>query len=56
MYWEVMCRAATSGCRLLDFGRSKLGTGSAVIDAWKRLPLPLTMRSEPILCAGSAEL
>ena len=28
MYWEVMRRAAGRGCRLFDFGRSKLGTGS----------------------------
>lgn len=28
MYWEVMRRAADRGCRLFDFGRSKLGTGS----------------------------
>src|SRR5271165_1214233 len=28
MYWEVMRRAATRGCRLFDFGRSKLGTGA----------------------------
>jgi FemAB-related protein (PEP-CTERM system-associated) len=28
MYWEVMRRAAARGCRLFDFGRSKIGTGS----------------------------
>ena len=28
MYWEVMRRAAARGCRLFDFGRSKVGTGS----------------------------
>lgn len=28
MYWEVMRRAADKGCRLFDFGRSKLDTGS----------------------------
>jgi FemAB-related protein (PEP-CTERM system-associated) len=28
MYWEVMRRAAGRGCRLFDFGRSKLGTGA----------------------------
>ncbi len=28
MYWEVMRRAAARGCRLFDFGRSKLGTGA----------------------------
>ena len=28
MYWETMRRAADRGCRLFDFGRSKLGTGA----------------------------
>lgn len=28
MYWEVMRRAADKGCRIFDFGRSKLDTGS----------------------------
>jgi len=28
MYWEVMSRAALRGCRLFDFGRGKIGTGS----------------------------
>jgi FemAB-related protein (PEP-CTERM system-associated) len=27
MYWEVMRRAADRGCRIFDFGRSKLDTG-----------------------------
>jgi FemAB-related protein (PEP-CTERM system-associated) len=28
LYWEVMRRAADRGCRLFDFGRSKIGTGA----------------------------
>lgn len=28
MYWEVMRRAVDRGCRLFDFGRSKIGTGA----------------------------
>jgi FemAB-related protein (PEP-CTERM system-associated) len=28
MYWEVMRLAADRGCRLFDFGRSKIGTGA----------------------------
>jgi FemAB-related protein (PEP-CTERM system-associated) len=28
MYWEVMRRACERGCRLYDFGRSKVGTGA----------------------------
>jgi hypothetical protein len=28
MYWEVMRRAVERGCKIFDFGRSKLYTGS----------------------------
>ncbi|MGY6277107.1 FemAB family XrtA/PEP-CTERM system-associated protein [Methylomonas sp. MgM2] len=28
MYWEVMRRAVDRGCRVFDYGRSKIGTGS----------------------------
>ncbi len=28
MYWEVMRRACERGCRMFDFGRSKIGTGA----------------------------
>lgn len=28
MYWQLMCRALQRGCRVFDFGRSKLGTGA----------------------------
>ncbi len=28
MYWELMRRAAARGCRVFDFGRSKIGTGA----------------------------
>lgn len=28
MFWEVMRRAGERGCRVFDFGRSKLGTGA----------------------------
>jgi FemAB-related protein (PEP-CTERM system-associated) len=28
LYWETMRRAADRGCRMFDFGRSKIGTGS----------------------------
>lgn len=27
MYWDLMCRAAERGCRLFDFGRSKVDSG-----------------------------
>ncbi|MBP1202560.1 FemAB-related protein (PEP-CTERM system-associated) [Duganella sp. 1411] len=42
MYWEVMRRACEDGCRLFDFGRSKLGTGSfAYKKNWGFEPQPL---------------
>jgi FemAB-related protein (PEP-CTERM system-associated) len=45
MYWEVMRRAAGRGCRLFDFGRSKLGTGSfAFKKNWGFSPEPLHYR------------
>ncbi len=28
MYWQLMCFAASQGCKSFDFGRSKKGTGS----------------------------
>jgi hypothetical protein len=28
MYWDLMQYAASRGCRVFDFGRSKLGTGA----------------------------
>ena len=28
MYWEVMRRAVEKGCRIFDYGRSKVDTGS----------------------------
>jgi hypothetical protein len=45
MYWEVMRRAAARGCRLFDFGRSKLGTGSYAFKRnWGFEPEPLHYR------------
>ena len=52
MYWEVMRRAADRGCRLFDFGRSKLGTGAFAFKknwgfepAAAALPLPAGARA-----------
>lgn len=43
MYWEVMRRACERGCRMFDFGRSKLGTGSyAFKHNWGFEAIPLT--------------
>lgn len=45
MYWEVMRHAAARGCRLFDYGRSKLGTGSyAFKKNWGFEPTPLAYR------------
>ncbi len=45
MYWEVMRRAASRGCRLFDFGRSKEGTGAfAFKKNWGFSPTPLAYR------------
>ena len=45
MYWDVMRRAAARGCRLFDFGRSKLGTGSYAFKRnWGFEPEPLHYR------------
>lgn len=42
LYWETMRRAADRGCRLFDFGRSKIGTGSfAFKHNWGFDPEPL---------------
>ncbi len=45
MYWDVMRRAAARGCRLFDFGRSKLGTGAFAFKRnWGFEPAPLHYR------------
>lgn len=42
MYWQVMRRAAERGCRLFDFGRSKVGTGAYDFKKnWGFAPEPL---------------
>lgn len=43
MYWDLMCRAAASGVRIFDYGRSKQGTGSYSFKKnWGFEPLPLS--------------
>ena len=45
MYWEVMRRAAERGCRVFDFGRSKVGTGAHAFKRnWGFEPAPLDYR------------
>jgi FemAB-related protein (PEP-CTERM system-associated) len=42
MYWEVMRRAADRGCRIFDFGRSKVDTGAYSFKKnWGFTPTPL---------------
>ena len=42
MYWEVMKRAADRGCRIFDFGRSKIDTGAFNFKKyWGFTPTPL---------------
>jgi FemAB-related protein (PEP-CTERM system-associated) len=42
MYWEVMRRAADRGCRIFDFGRSKVDTGAYSFKKnWGFQPTPL---------------
>lgn len=51
MYWEVMRRACESGCRIFDFGRSKVGTGAFKFKKyWGFEPEPL--HYEFYLCKG----
>jgi len=45
MYWQVMRQAADRGCRLFDFGRSKVGTGAYDFKRnWGFTPVPLRYR------------
>lgn len=45
MYWEVMRRAAAAGCRMFDFGRSKVDTGAYDFKRnWGFEPTPLQYR------------
>ncbi|HZV67652.1 MAG TPA: FemAB family XrtA/PEP-CTERM system-associated protein [Telluria sp.] len=42
MYWNLMQHAAARGCRIFDFGRSKLGTGAFDFKKnWGFAPTPL---------------
>ena len=45
MYWAVMRHAAARGCRLFDYGRSKVGTGAFSFKKnWGFTPEPLPYR------------
>ena len=43
MYWEVMCGAGVRGCKIFDFGRSKVDSGAFHFKKnWGFQPEPLT--------------
>lgn len=49
LYWEVMRRATRRGCRIFDFGRSKIGTGAYHYKKnWGFEPVPLDYRFVPV--------
>jgi FemAB-related protein (PEP-CTERM system-associated) len=49
MYWEVMRRASARGCRVFDFGRSKVGTGAYNFKRyWGFEPTALSYQFYPI--------
>ena len=52
MYWEMMRRAADRGCRLFDFGRSKIGTGAFCVQA--QLGIRAGAAALPVPSAGPA--
>jgi FemAB-related protein (PEP-CTERM system-associated) len=49
MYWEVMRRACERGCKIFDFGRSKVGTGAYHFKRnWGFEPTPLCYEFRPV--------
>ncbi|HEX3653498.1 MAG TPA: FemAB family XrtA/PEP-CTERM system-associated protein [Rhizomicrobium sp.] len=57
LYWEVMRRAAERGCRVFDFGRSKIGTGSHDYKRnWGFEPEPLVYEYLPFDKEGIPDL
>ncbi len=57
MYWEVMRRAAERGCRVFDFGRSKVDTGSYRFKKhWGFEPEPLSYEYHLVRATGMPDL
>ena len=57
MYWETMRRASARGCRLFDFGRSKLGTGAFEFKKnWGFVPQPLPYAYRPVRATALPEV
>jgi FemAB-related protein (PEP-CTERM system-associated) len=57
MYWEVMRRAVERGCRVFDFGRSKVDTGSFRFKKhWGFEPEPLSYEYFLVRSAGMPDL
>ncbi len=55
MYWEVMRRATLRGCRMFDFGRSKIGTGAYNFKRyWGFEPTPLAYEFFPVARSKSS--
>jgi hypothetical protein len=59
MYWSLMQAAAARGCRIFDFGRSKLGTGAYDFKknwGFTAEPLPYELHAagaRPAVCLGT---
>jgi len=57
MYWEVMRRAVEKGCRIFDFGRSKIDTGSYRFKKhWGFEPEPLYYEVDLVKAAEIPEI
>lgn len=57
MYWEVTRRAVERGCRVFDFGRSKVDTGSYSFKKhWGFEPEPLNYEYHLVRATGMPEL
>jgi len=57
MYWEVMRRAVEKGCRIFDFGRSKIDTGSYRFKKhWGFEPEPLYYEVDLVKAAQIPEI
>lgn len=53
MYWDLMRRACERGCRVFDYGRSKVGTGSwSFKKNWGFEPTPLPYRYHLVRARG----
>lgn len=57
LYWDLMCRAAERGCRIFDYGRSKVGTGSwSFKKNWGFEPEPLLYEYHLVRASGMPDI